>query len=52
MNTTHWILLALAVLLVLGYLFALRVLLHQSRAADQQVDRTKLRPWQDEEGKG
>ena len=51
MSTTLWIVLAVAVILVLGYLLIMRVFFRQSRALDKQIDYDKIRPWKDEEGK-
>ena len=51
MSSTQWIVLALAVILVLGYVLAMRVLFRQSRDLDKQIDYEKIRPWKDEEGK-
>jgi hypothetical protein len=44
-----WILLAVAVVVVLGYVVVMRVFFDRSREADRQVDYTKIRPWKDEE---
>lgn len=47
MTTTLWIALGVAVLLVLGYVLAMRNLVQKSREADKRIDRSKLRKWQD-----
>jgi low affinity Fe/Cu permease len=44
MDNTLYLVLGVAVFVVLGYIFALRDLIRQSRALDQQVDYSKLRP--------
>jgi len=44
MNASLWIALAGAVVLVAGYLLAMRVLYRQSRDVDRQIDFTKIRP--------
>jgi low affinity Fe/Cu permease len=44
MTTTVYIVLGVAVLLVLTYIFAIRDLVRQSRALDKKVDYSKLRP--------
>lgn len=49
MNATLWIVLSAAVILVLGYLFAMRVLYRQSREVDKHIDFTKIRPLKDEQ---
>jgi hypothetical protein len=49
MNASLWIALSAAVILALGYLFAMRVLYRQSREVDRHVDFTKIRPLKDEE---
>jgi hypothetical protein len=42
MSTTTWIALAVAVIAVVGYLLVMRVFLRQSRAADRQIDYSKI----------
>ena len=49
MSTAAWIALALAVIAVVGYLLVMRVFLRQSRAADRQIDYSKIRPVKDDE---
>jgi low affinity Fe/Cu permease len=49
MSTTTWIALAVAVIAVVGYLLVMRVFLRQSRAADRQIDHSKIRPVKDHE---
>ena len=51
MSTNLWIALFVAVVLVLGYVLAMRVLYRQSREVDKQIDFTKIRPLPDEDGK-
>jgi hypothetical protein len=51
MGTHLWIALFVAVVLVLGYVLAMRVLYRQSREVDKQIDFTKIRPLPDEDGK-
>jgi len=48
MNTTLWIVLSAAVILILSYLLAMRVLYQQSREVDKHIDFTKIRPLNDE----
>jgi hypothetical protein len=48
-NTSLWIVLAGAVIVVTGYLLAMRVLYRQSRDIDKQVDFTKIRPLKDDD---
>ena len=48
MNATLWIVVSTAVILVLVYLLALRVLYRQSREVDKHIDFTKIRPLKDE----
>jgi hypothetical protein len=49
MSTTAWVALAVAVIVVVGYLLVMRVFLRQSRAADRQIDHSKIRPLKDDE---
>ena len=49
MSTTAWVTLAVAVIVVVGYLLVMRVFLRQSRAADRQIDHSKIRPIKDDE---
>jgi len=49
MSTTAWIALAIAVIVVVGYLLVMRVFLRQSRAADRQIDHSKIHPVKDDE---
>jgi low affinity Fe/Cu permease len=49
MSTTVWIALAVAIIAVVGYLLVMRVFIRQSRAADQQIDYSKIRPVKDDE---
>lgn len=44
MDNTLYIVLGVTVFVVLGYIFALRDLIRQSRVLDRQVDYSKLRP--------
>jgi low affinity Fe/Cu permease len=50
MNTTIWIVLGVAAVLVLVYLLVMRVFYRQSRALDQQIDYSKMRPWTGDDG--
>jgi len=43
-----WILLAGAVVVVAGYLLAMRVLYRQSRDVDRQIDFAKIKPLKDD----
>ena len=49
MATPLLVVLAVAALLALGYVLAMRVLLKQSREEDKHVDFSKIRPWKDDE---
>jgi low affinity Fe/Cu permease len=49
MNTTLWIALGVAILLVLGYLLVMRVFFRQSRDLDKQIDPSKMKKWKDDE---
>jgi hypothetical protein len=49
MDTTLWIALGLAVGAVVLYLLTLLGFYLRSRELDQQVDRSKLKPWVDDE---
>lgn len=44
MESSLYIVLGVTVFVVLGYIFALRDLIRQSRSLDRQVDYSKLRP--------
>ena len=44
MDHALYLVIGVTVLVVLGYIFALRDLIRQSRALDRQVDYSKLRP--------
>jgi hypothetical protein len=49
-NTSVWIFLAGALVVVAGYLLAMRVLYRQSRDVDRQIDFTKIKPLKDDDG--
>lgn len=49
MNTTLWIALSVAIIVVVGYVVAMRNLHRKSREIDKQIDPSKLRPWKDED---
>jgi hypothetical protein len=44
MDNTLYLVLGVTIFVILGYIFALRDLIRQSRAIDRQVDYSKLRP--------
>jgi hypothetical protein len=44
-----WIALVVALVVVLGYVLAVRVLYRQSREVDKHIDFTKIRPLQDDQ---
>ena len=46
---TPWILVAVVVFVLISYVVVMRVFFQRSRAADKQVDPTKIRPWKDDE---
>lgn len=46
-----WIALAVAIILVLCYVFCMRVLARKSREIDKQIDYSRIRPWKDDEDK-
>ena len=48
MDTTLWIALGIAVGAVVWYVLAMRGFYLRSRELDQQVDRSKLKPWIDD----
>ncbi|MDB5922262.1 MAG: hypothetical protein JWN13_1198 [Betaproteobacteria bacterium] len=49
MSTTAWIVLGVAVIAVIGYLLVMRVFFRQSRAADKEIDYSKIRPVKDDD---
>jgi hypothetical protein len=49
MTTTIYIVLGIAALLGLAYVFAIRDLIRQSRALDKKIDYSKLRPQEPDE---
>jgi len=51
MSPSLWIALGVAITLVVCYLLWMRVLVRNSREIDRQIDYSKIRPWQDDEGK-
>lgn len=51
MSTTLWIVLGLALILVLGYVLALRGLFRKSRELDKRIDYNDIHQWKDEDGK-
>lgn len=48
---THmlWIVLAVSVLVVLGFIAVMRAQLRQNREIDSHIDYTKVKPWVDDE---
>jgi len=49
MSTTLWIVLAVVAILVLGYVFGIRMLVRKSREQEKQIDYSKVRKWEDED---
>ena len=49
MNTSMWIVLAVAVSLVLVYLLVMRVLYRESKDIDKHIDFSKIQPLKDDE---
>jgi hypothetical protein len=49
MSITAWIVLGIAVISVIGYLLVMRVFFRQSRAADKEIDYSKIRPVKDDD---
>ena len=49
MTTTLWIIVAVAIVVVVGYLLVMRVFFRQSREVDKQIDYSKIRPIKDED---
>jgi hypothetical protein len=49
MTTATWILLAVAVLVVVGYFVTMRVFFKESKELDKRIDYSKMRKWDDEE---
>jgi len=49
MDTTIWIILGATAGAVVLYLLVMRVFYRQSRELDRQVDKSKLKPWVDDE---
>jgi hypothetical protein len=50
LSPSQWIALGVAFVAAVWYVLWLRTLLHRSREADRQIDRSKLRPWKDDAG--
>jgi len=51
MNTSLWIALGVAVILVVGYLLVMRIFYRQSRELDKQIDYSKIKKLKDDEDK-
>lgn len=51
MSPSLWIALGVAITLVLCYVICMRVLFRKSREIDKQIDYSRIRPWQGDEGK-
>lgn len=49
MSTTLWIVLAVAIVVGVGYVVAMRNLHRKSREIDKTIDYRKIRPWKDED---
>jgi low affinity Fe/Cu permease len=49
MSTPLWIIAAVAIVVVVGYLLVMRVFFRQSREVDKQIDYSKIRPIKDED---
>lgn len=49
MTTELWILLLMLAVLAVGFALMMRRLLRKSKEAERAIDRTKIRPWTDEE---
>ena len=49
MSTTAWIALGVAAIALVVYLLVMRVFFRQSRAADKQIDYSKIRPVKDDD---
>lgn len=51
MSLTLWTALGAAIAVVLCYVACMRVLVRRNREIDKQIDYSRIRPWQDDEGK-
>ena len=49
MSTNLWIIVAVAIVVVVGYLLVMRVFFRQAREVDKHTDYSKIRPIKDEE---
>ena len=49
MDTTLWIALGVAVVVVVGYVLVMRVFYRQGRELDKQIDYTKIKKWKDDD---
>jgi len=49
MNQTLWIFLAIAVVIVAGYLITMRVFFKESKELDKKIDYGKMKEWKDED---
>lgn len=49
MTPTLWIVLGISVLVVTGFVVAMRSLLRENRDIDSRIDYNKLKPWVDDE---
>ena len=49
MSDTVWTILGVAALLVVVYLFIMRIFFRQSRELDKKIDPTKMKRWKDDD---
>lgn len=49
MTPTLWIVTGISVLVITGFIVAMRSLLHENRDIDSKIDFSKVKPWADDE---
>lgn len=49
MTTTLWVVIGVSLLVVTGFIVAMRSLLRENREIDSKIDFSKVRPWVDDE---
>lgn len=49
MSPTIWIVIAVSIFVVLGFVLAMRALLRENREIDKKIDYSKVKPWVDDE---
>lgn len=49
MTATLWVVIGISILVITGFIVAMRSLLRENREIDSKIDYSKVKPWVDDE---